>query len=243
MRAILTYHSLDSSGSPISVDPARFGNQMRWLRSEGVRVVPLQELLLLPDTARAAALTFDDGIANLLSHGLPVLEEMGWTAAVFVVTGRVGTSNLWRGGSRPGVPTLPLLAWDDLAALQAKGWGIESHSRSHPYLPTLGDEELDEELAGAAEDLQDRLGRRPAWLAYPYGAVDQRVAARAGLVYQHGCTTESRPLQSSDAAARLPRVDATYLVGLACRLGWGPGIRAYLRGRRLLSASREAALR
>ena len=38
MRAILTYHSIDESGSPISVDPDAFRRHVRWLASGRVRV-------------------------------------------------------------------------------------------------------------------------------------------------------------------------------------------------------------
>ena len=48
MRAILTYHSIDDSGSPISVSPAAFRRQLEWLVAERVRVVPLSELSHLP---------------------------------------------------------------------------------------------------------------------------------------------------------------------------------------------------
>ncbi|TFG50637.1 MAG: polysaccharide deacetylase, partial [Gemmatimonadales bacterium] len=45
MRAILTYHSIDDSGSPISVAPEQFRAHVRWLQSGVIRVVPLAELL------------------------------------------------------------------------------------------------------------------------------------------------------------------------------------------------------
>ena len=64
MRAILTYHSVDSSGSPISVDRDAFRNQLDTLAQAGVNIVALDELLLAPERSDAASLTFDDGFAN-----------------------------------------------------------------------------------------------------------------------------------------------------------------------------------
>jgi len=240
MRAILTYHSLDDSGSPISVSPGRFRRQMGWLESEGVRVVPLDELRDLPDSLPAVALTFDDGIDNLLTEGLPILEDLGWLATVFVVTRKVGGNNSWRGGSRSGVPTLPLLDWDSLGSLGARGWGIGSHSRHHPRLTRVNDAELEAELEGAAEDITAALGVRPRWFAYPYGSVDSRVIARASRIYEGACTTDLRPLGPGDHPMRLPRLDATYLSGPVRRRGWGPGLRRYLGYRRFLRAMRGA---
>src|SRR6266508_2288219 len=107
MRAILTYHSIDDSGSAISVTAAGFRQHIEWLAAQDVRVVSLDELLTLPEHARAAALTFDDGIANLTTEALPILATHGMTATVFVVSQRVGTDNRWEGRPSHRVPVLP----------------------------------------------------------------------------------------------------------------------------------------
>ena len=79
MRAILTWHSLDRSGSPISVPPEEFRRQVEWLAASGVRAVTVGKLLELPDEEDAAALTFDDGFANFGEAAAPVLSEYGIT--------------------------------------------------------------------------------------------------------------------------------------------------------------------
>ena len=45
MRAILTYHTIDDSGSPISVSPAVFQTQVQWLAEGPVRVLSLEDLV------------------------------------------------------------------------------------------------------------------------------------------------------------------------------------------------------
>jgi len=243
MRAILMYHSLDRSGSCISVSPARFRRQMWWLHSAGVRVVLPDELLALPDGVPGATITFDDGIANLMTEAVPVLESYGWPAIVFAVTRLVGTTNRFRGGSRPDVPRLDLLSWGQLAWLRARGWMIGAHSRHHPRLTRLGDEELSDELEGAADDIQARLGARPRWLAYPYGDVNARVAGAAARTYDAACTTELYPLGDSPDAMLLPRLDAVYLNGPTRLAGWGPALQQALGVRRLLRRAGRALRR
>jgi hypothetical protein len=54
---ILTYHSVDESGSVISTSPALFESQMRWLAASGLPVVPLRSVLR---HSGALALPFDD---------------------------------------------------------------------------------------------------------------------------------------------------------------------------------------
>jgi peptidoglycan/xylan/chitin deacetylase (PgdA/CDA1 family) len=238
MRAILTYHSIDDSGSPISVSRAAFRRQLEWLVAEQVRVVPLNELAFLSDGSRAVALTFDDGIANIATAAAPILEANGMTATVFVVTRRVGMDNQWTTASRHRVPRLPLLGWEELGQLSRRGWTIGSHSRHHHRLPDCSDQQLEEEVEGAADDIVAALGVRPGWFAYPYGELDARVSSRTATTYQGACTTELRPLREREILARLPRIDAWYLRSWA-RAGWGgPRFRAILSVRRFLRAAR-----
>ena len=243
MRAILTYHSIDPSGSPISVSPATFARQIDWLEAQGVAIVPLPELQALPPGSRAVAMTFDDGIANVATDGAPLLRSRGVTATVFVVSGLVGKLNRWPGTGRSRAPELPLLGWSELGRLRAEGWAIESHTRTHRRLPTLSDAELEEELEGSAADILAETGSRPRWLAYPFGAADARVAARTVSAYAHACTTTLRPLAPREQPMWLPRIDAWYLRAPLRRAGWGtPVFRALLGFRRLVRAARAAGM-
>ena len=63
--------------------------------------------------------------------------------------------------------------------MQAAGWEIGSHTRTHPRLTRLGDEELLGELQASREECEDRLGVDCSSLAYPYGDYDERVALAA----------------------------------------------------------------
>ena len=85
--AILTYHSLDESGSVISMPPALFRAQMECLAESPSKVVPLAEIC---DRPGAVAITFDDGFANFAEYAAPVLERLSLPATVFVVSGFCG---------------------------------------------------------------------------------------------------------------------------------------------------------
>ncbi len=211
MRAILTWHSVDSSGSPISVSPDEFRRQIHWLASGPVRVVGLEELLGLSAEVTAVALTFDDGFANFATEAAPLLRQNGLAATLFIVTEHVGRDNRWGGRSEPGIPVLPLLDWEALARLRESGVRLGAHTRTHPRLTGLDEAALETELGRAAEEIERRVGERPNSLAYPYGAVDPRIAGAAARWYRCACTTELRPLKPGDAPHRLPRLDAWYL--------------------------------
>jgi peptidoglycan/xylan/chitin deacetylase (PgdA/CDA1 family) len=239
MRAILTYHSIDASGSPISVAADAFRRHLRTLRHARIRVVPLAELLRLSPDIEAVALTFDDGLASV-ADAAPVLEAEGWSATIFVVSGRVGGDNRWPGASPASVPVLPLLDWDALGRLADRGFEIGAHTRRHPRLTACGDAQLEEELEGAADDVTTRLGRRPCAFAYPYGDVNERVASAAARVYPLACTTTFRALRSAERPEQLPRLDAYYFRNRDWLALWGTGrFRSYLAARRILRAARQ----
>jgi len=51
MRAILTYHSIDESGSVISISEEVFREQIAWLARSHVRVVTLDTLMRMHSDA------------------------------------------------------------------------------------------------------------------------------------------------------------------------------------------------
>jgi peptidoglycan/xylan/chitin deacetylase (PgdA/CDA1 family) len=238
MRGILTYHSIDESGSVVSTSPATFRRHIAWLASGAVRVVSLDEITQLPDSVNAVALTFDDGMRSVGEVAAPLLAEYGFVATVFVVTGLVGRTNRW--DDRPGsaVPGFPLLSWDELGNLRALGFEVGAHTQTHAHVTRLMDDQLHEELGGAHDAIASRLGVRPRAFAYPYGAVDSRSAAAVGQYYRTACTTVLRPLEHGDNAYFLPRLDAFYLRAPGALERWGSTgqrwrLAAHAAGRRI----------
>lgn len=118
---ILMFHGVEAE--PLSpscsyvLDAATLRRELRYVR-RCFHVLPLEEALerlyagTLP--ARAAALTFDDGTRNLLTHAAPVLRDVGLPAAVFLATGPMGTDEtlwpdrLWLAFARTSAPEVDL---------------------------------------------------------------------------------------------------------------------------------------
>jgi peptidoglycan/xylan/chitin deacetylase (PgdA/CDA1 family) len=222
VRAILTYHSLDDSGSAISVPPVVFSQHVRWMRESGIRVLPLGDLVALDDedSSPAIAITFDDGFTTfiraaeeLIGAGLPV--------TLFIVTGHVSGSNAWGGRTQAGIPTLPLLGWTEIERLVARGVRLGAHTRTHPRLTALPTSAIEDELDGCRHDIQHRLGVGVEHFAYPYGAVDSRVAAIAGTRFQAAFTTRFSPLRRRDGAMWIPRLDMYYMRRPGAIESWG----------------------
>jgi peptidoglycan/xylan/chitin deacetylase (PgdA/CDA1 family) len=102
----------------LAVWPDRFAEQIEAL-THLRRVVPLRWLaaqLAQGHVAKnVAAVTFDDGYADILTHAKPVLERQGCPATVFLATGAIGKSSaFW---------------WDDLSRIifepQLLPWDLE----------------------------------------------------------------------------------------------------------------------
>jgi peptidoglycan/xylan/chitin deacetylase (PgdA/CDA1 family) len=235
---ILCYHSLDDSGSVISISPAQFRWQMEHLRANGWRALTLDEFLQGHTrgewSPRTFLLTFDDGFENFLTHALPVLMACRFPATVFVVTDWIGKTNDWQGQWRSAVRG-QLLDWNELRAIADSGIEIGGHSLSHPYLPRLVVKDAKREIIESKHVIEDRIGCAVQAFAYPYGktsrAVEKIVAAnfRAGFGTRLGfATTRSR-------AAVLERIDMFYLrqplFFRALAEGWLP---VYLRVRQLV---------
>lgn len=221
MKAILTYHSIDGSGSPISVAPDVFRRHMAWLAKGPVRVLPLDELVATESGTHAVALTFDDGFVNLASEAAQVLAEFELPATVFVVSDHVGGDNRWGGVAETGIPTLPLLDWDALGRLAESGVELGNHTRSHPDLSELAPDDVREELETAHQAIMTQTGVRARSVAYPYGSHNGEVTSVAAELYPMAVTTDLRTFGPSESAMRLPRLDMYYYQSQGQLEAWG----------------------
>jgi peptidoglycan/xylan/chitin deacetylase (PgdA/CDA1 family) len=247
--ATLTYHSLDDSGSVISVSPSAFRAHMRSLRDNGFSGIALGRLLdawegraSLPP--RPVVLTFDDAFRSFGEVARPVLEAAGFSATVFAVAGRCGGTNDWP-GQLPAVPRLPLLSAAELRDLAAAGFEIGSHGLTHAALDGLAASEAEREVVGSKRALEDALGRRVEVLAYPYGRTSPRVRGLAAAHYRASCGVEMATARAGHDRHALPRIDVYYLRRPALFRTLGTPIgRGYLAlrgfGRRLRAGARPA---
>jgi peptidoglycan/xylan/chitin deacetylase (PgdA/CDA1 family) len=243
---VLTYHSLDSSGSPVSVRPDEFRRHVDSLVESGWRTLTLSAAIqgLSAGTwpRRSFLLTFDDGYANVMETGAPTLERHGFTAAMFVITEFVGRRNRWP-GQPSWVPDAPLLDWDGLRSLVKLGWDLGAHSRTHARLPSLSLAAAHQEMLASKLDIEDRCGVKVRAFAYPYGARTPAIEALAGETFHASFGTRLACMTPRSAWTNLDRVDAFYLRGstLVSRLDT-PSAVAYLAIRRLarsLTAARR----
>lgn len=235
MDLILTFHSIDSSGSVLSYEPDGFGRLIEGMLEEGVRFAGMDEILRPPThDAHRALVTFDDGFTSVFENALPVLSRLGVPALLYAVTDWVGRDNGWpgQGGS---APRLPLMSWAALRELAQAGVEVGSHTSNHVDLAGASPEACERELTDSRRRLEDEMQREIRHFAYPYGALREETAAAVARHYATGVTTDMRFLTEFDVHPRLPRVDAYYLRDPArCLPVFGARTRGRLRLRAML---------
>jgi peptidoglycan/xylan/chitin deacetylase (PgdA/CDA1 family)/SAM-dependent methyltransferase len=194
---IVTYHNVGPAkpgAHPLlTVSPDRFAKQVRWLARHHYSSINTTDWLAWlterrPIPERSVLITFDDGYEDIADYALPVLSRYGFKAVVYIVTGLIGMANEW-----------------DLRA----GWGelrLMAHTRHHPDLRTLSQNELEDEVFGSAADLQKILGVAPTSFAYPYGHFNQAVRDCVAQVYQTSVTVVEGICSDIDDPNLMPRI-------------------------------------
>jgi peptidoglycan/xylan/chitin deacetylase (PgdA/CDA1 family) len=173
--------------------------------------------------------TFDDAYRSV-EAALPILERLGVPATVFVCTGFADDGRPLRIAElRDDVDAAPqefeTLRWDELRELSERGVEIGSHTVDHAHLPRLGDDELERELQDSRAHIEDELGLRCRYLAYPFGEHDARVRRAAEQAGYDAAFAVDASRQDPDRWA-VPRVDLYWRdTGLRARLRLSTGLR------------------
>ncbi len=221
--AILCYHDIadDPGSSPTTISPSMLRNHIRRSRENGFVFLSLSELLSRRDhpeglPEKVMVLTFDDGYRSFFERALPVLKEEGVKATLSIVSSFI---------DRPPAGIPPLMTWDQVREAVRTGL-VEIASHTHdlhryvtdnPYRDTGPSvttrryllekgryEDRAEYVARIRSDLreskrvfEERLGRAPSVLAWPYGEHNRSardIAAEEGFTTTLGLDgTDVRP--------------------------------------------------
>ena len=183
------------------------------LRRAGMRAIEASSLVEWleggsPLPPGSFVLTFDDGFRGVGEHAHPLLRRLGWPYTVFLVSGLIGGEDVWTRSSNPDRRTFPLLDADEILEMQREGVSFQSHTCNHASLATLEDRHLAAELVDSRVVLQRLLGRPVDLLAYPFGHVDERVAAAAkGAGYRAAFSTQPGFNRRDVNPFRIRRID------------------------------------
>lgn len=169
----------------------------------GVPTFPLRSI-----SEREEAIRAIDGIAKLMS---PLQRERllaDVLAELSVDRRKIGIDDL-------------MLTSEHLRTMRAAGMEIGAHTRTHPVLSQLGDEEIYDEVSGSLQALEKELSERPALFAYPYGGVadfdDRAVQACAQSGVRGAVTLSWRDPRTCEAL----RLGRDMITVDRCATPWG----------------------
>ena len=198
---ILMYHAVSADDESrvhpyyrTNTSPAVFARQMRELHEYGYSTISLSEAAAeLENNAvparKAVVITFDDGHRDFYREAVPVLEENGFIASMFLPTAHIQETTAKFKGRE-------CLTWSEIRALQSRGMHFGSHTVSHPQLHDLDEMEMHRELVESKNTIEQKLGTAIESFAYPYAfpEADKKfvIKLRDGLLeagYRNGVCT------------------------------------------------------
>jgi peptidoglycan/xylan/chitin deacetylase (PgdA/CDA1 family) len=142
--------------------------------------------------SRAVVLTFDDAWADNHANALGPLSRHRLPATLYAPSRLLG---------RPDYMTR-----SQLQEMDAAGVTIGAHSRNHPDLRACTANELESEVKGSKEDLEDLLGKSVTSFAYPTGLLDDRVVeAVRSAGFTSATTTRAGWWRAGTESLRIPR--------------------------------------
>jgi len=210
--------------------PEAFRAQMDYLAHAGYCTLTVSKVALLlagdsPLPTRTVALTFDDGFRDFHEAALPVLQEHGFSATIYVPTSYVGAT---KGGR-------PVLSWTLLREIAEGGFECGAHGHLHRRLDQSDYGAALEEARRSRMLLEDRLQKSILSFAYPGGFWNSRAKRAVGAAGFHSaCVVGELVASPIDDPLALPRLTVRAWVDV-------PGL-ARLLARRPTRAARAASV-
>jgi len=142
---------------------------LRWITATSVSivilVVPLHvsfadhEIMKWSDNrAAAVSVTFDDGYYSQSTYGAALLNAHSLKGTFFLIVDWAETG------------------WEMWQAVAVQGHEIGSHTITHPYLTSLSEQDLREELRDSQEAIELNIPSQYCLtLSYPYGDYNERI--------------------------------------------------------------------
>lgn len=115
------------------------------------------------------SLEFDDGWQSAYDYGFPIVEKYGFKATSNVIT----NTTSWSG----------YMTNTEIQDLVFRGHEIDSHTVSHPSLPSLTTAQMDAEMQDSQNFLRNLTGQSVSQLATPYCDYNNAVIAEAKKFY------------------------------------------------------------
>lgn len=169
---ILLYHNIGNYPEELMEDglePHAFMKQMQYLSQNGLQVVTLEKAVnhisrreTLGD--EALSITFDGGYKDAVENVLPIIREMGFHAAFFIIPEFIGKNRKIKDSS------IPCMSWGDLKTLIRNGMeiGILLH-QGRSIKSGYNEWALKKSILKDLKAFIENVGHKPAYCSFKEG--------------------------------------------------------------------------
>jgi peptidoglycan/xylan/chitin deacetylase (PgdA/CDA1 family) len=170
---VLFYHHIqpfdkaeDDNQRMLTVAPANFEAHIRYLKSKGYELVPLEKivdaLLNRKNPGKVAAIVLDDGYTDNYLYAYPIAKRNDVPINIAMVTGFASSYNQ--------------LSWGQIKVMVDSGFVyILNHSWSHQSLHGTNSDTIFKQVTVAQEQLEKHIPGSRKIFIYPYGRTGESV--------------------------------------------------------------------
>lgn len=181
---VIVYHKFSKNrANRMAVKESTFEAQMKFLRENGYRVIPLEEFFNFLDFKRpipkkSVVITIDEEWHSTYEIAFPILKKYGYPATFFAYTDFITPKG-----------------WDLVKEMSRSGIDVQCHAKTHRNLiKRKGNEPFREyfeaikkELTESTQIIKKQLDKEAKYLAYPYGDTNRlTIALLKKLGYRGG---------------------------------------------------------
>lgn len=202
----ICYHSISSSADKYSVSLSNFKKQIERI-NKGARFIDSKELENIlqgkEKNGWRVILTIDDGYKDVESI-TPLTKKLNIPVILFVLSQRNKANRKELNNGHK------LLSLQKIKKLHRLGWTIGCHSATHADLSKLNYKGLEKEIINSKRTLEQGLGFKVNYFAYPKGIVNSRiltVVKKAG--YKFAFTTQPGLINKKTNPLLIPRTVIT----------------------------------
>jgi peptidoglycan/xylan/chitin deacetylase (PgdA/CDA1 family) len=201
---ILVYHNITEipkRSTDVSLD--NFYNQMKYLSDNGYTTITTKQLYNFLNVRsriprKSVILTFDDGYQSMHKLVNKILKEFNFRGVIFIYTNAV----VGRYGST--------MTWDQIKKVGNDAFEIQMHTKTHSQDLAYKKEDetgekylerLDTELLSSRNLVEEKIGKKVEYLAYPYGIFSEELVAllRDRYNYKGAFTVIGSTKETNDA--------------------------------------------
>lgn len=207
---VLFYHSMDDSGSLLSISRENFMRQLSYLKKSGYGSLTIGEFLEYFDSKNNKSfpekkflITFDDGYKDNI-EAINILKELNFSAVIFITTGYTGGYNDF---CEQNVPRLPMLTMEEIRNLSKSGTEFGAHGHAHRNITDLANEEAINDISKSKQILESEIKYEVISFCYPRGKYTNKIAETLkNLGLKMAFTSRTGVVSSKSLSYFLPRV-------------------------------------